>query len=91
MAKATLVKPEPPKPTVLLELSYEEAQTLLIVTGYIAGNPQRSRRKHTDNIGKALSDVGVVNKEKTGVSNLITERCIYFVSYNDVATSQEGI
>jgi hypothetical protein len=64
MAKATLVKPEPPKPNVLLELSYEEAKTLLIVTDRIGGDPQLSRRKHADKIGQALRDVGLEYKEE---------------------------
>jgi len=83
MAKATLVKPEPPKPNVLLELSYEEAKTLLTVTALIGGDPQLSRRKHTDKIGKALIDIGLGYKEELDSVSKIA-RSIYFVD-------QEGI
>jgi hypothetical protein len=82
MAKATLVKPEPPKPNVLLELSYEEAKTLLTVTTLIGGNSQLSRRKHTDKIGKALINIGLGYEELDSVSKIA--RSIYFVD-------QEGI
>ena len=80
MAKATLVNQEPPKPNVLLELSYEEAETLLIVTDRIGGDPQLSRRKHTDKIGQALRDVySLEYKEEKDDDVSITNCSIYFL------------
>ena len=84
MAKATLVNQEPPKPNVLLELSYEEAKTLLIVTDHIGGDPQLSRRKHTDKIGQALRDVSLEYKEENKYNVSLTNCRIYFLD-------QEGI
>jgi hypothetical protein len=54
--------PVPPPPThkVVLELSLAEAETLLAITGLIGGCPSESRRAHTDAIGEALQDAGLV-------------------------------
>lgn len=41
-------------PTVTLQLTEEEAETLLLISAKIGGNPTRSRRRHVDSIGKAL-------------------------------------
>jgi hypothetical protein len=44
---------------IKLELSYEEAQTLLYVCNNIFGHPGTTSRKHTDAIGSALQSAGV--------------------------------
>lgn len=45
--------------TILLELTIEEAETLLDVTRRIGG-PRNSRREHTDSIASAILDTGEV-------------------------------
>lgn len=58
MATATLKSTTAVVRNVILELTPDEAETLLLITGYIGGL-KSGRRKHSDAIGKALRDVGV--------------------------------
>ena len=55
MAKATISVQS--SVVVTLVLSEEEAQTLYDITGFIGGNPTRSRRGMIDSIRAALSGV----------------------------------
>lgn len=52
--------PQPPviEPRVLLELTLDEAATLLWVTRFIGGNPE-GRRRHIDALRVALSRIDV--------------------------------
>ena len=45
--------------TVTLELTGEEASTLLYLCNNIAGNPTNSPRGHIDNIAGVLKEIGV--------------------------------
>ncbi len=76
MAKARLQE-EPKLYKVILELSQDEAETLLGVTGGIGGDPETSRRKHTDSIRYALGrELGYdasakVRDEMDGIKDII--------------------
>jgi hypothetical protein len=56
MAKATK---QPADYTLILELSRDEAETLLFVCSAISGMPLTTPRRHTDAIHNALRDAGV--------------------------------
>ena len=56
MAKAT--QQAEVKPPVLLELTQDEAQTVMNLVGSIIGDPVNSQRKHTGAIYYALRDLG---------------------------------
>lgn len=43
----------------ILTLSEDEAKTLLLIMDSIGGDPQMTRRVHTNQIGRALRDIGV--------------------------------
>lgn len=64
MAKAKLIPPVPVTPNVQLELTPEEAQTLLDITRNIGGNPTETRRKHSDSIASALRSVGYTSNSR---------------------------
>ena len=49
----------PVEEVVDIMMTFNEAATLLAVCGSTGGSPTKSRRKHTDEIHKALLDVGV--------------------------------
>lgn len=55
MAKATAINS---KPSFILELSCEEAEFIIDVMRKIGGNSKTSRRRHADNILKALRGAG---------------------------------
>lgn len=57
MAKATLIPPAPTKPSIFLELSFEEAQAVLSVLGRVNGSSIESPRKFTSEVYDALSGV----------------------------------
>lgn len=52
----------------VLELSEREAETLLFITGRIAGSPNSSPRKYVDDIRDALVSSGV-NQVRLDVNN----------------------
>lgn len=54
---------------VTLALTLSEAETLCVLCRSVGGSPDNSRRKHTDNVIKALSDVGVSVPHIEGRSN----------------------
>lgn len=56
MAKATKI---PSDYKVTLELSKDEAETLLCLMNCIGGSSSNSPRKHTDQIALALDEIGV--------------------------------
>lgn len=47
------------KQIVVLELTPAEAQTLSDLVHMVGGDPKKSRRKYTQNILRALQDVGI--------------------------------
>lgn len=59
MAKARTETKTVVTETVLLELSPEEAETLLAIMGKVAGSTTLSPRKHTDAVSSALHSAGV--------------------------------
>lgn len=63
MAIATRIEipPKPVEPDVkfVLELTPEEAETLVILSGCVGGNPSNTRRKHTNAICNALLATGI--------------------------------
>jgi hypothetical protein len=66
MAKATRSTTRVPKPIefvknvdIVLTLSLREAETLRDICSRIGGDPNTSRRRLTDSIGRALSSAGV--------------------------------
>lgn len=52
--KTVVVEPE----TVTLTLTLDEADTLAAIAGKIGGDPDRSPRKHVDEIARVLAGVG---------------------------------
>lgn len=67
MAKATLKPVVPVKPSILLELTPGEADSLLEIIRHIGGSPE-GHRAHTDSIGVALQSVGVYHDFTTGMA-----------------------
>lgn len=69
MARATLKEVEPVKRPVLLELSPEEAESLMLVVSLIGDNSKVTRPGDVDAIYIALRSVGVVRAkaEHTGI------------------------
>ena len=60
MAKAKMLPlPPVPKGDVQLTLKYEEAQILIDISDRIGGSYQLSRRLLSDNIRRALCEIGV--------------------------------
>lgn len=58
---------------VVLTLSPGEAETLLAVTRAIGGDPEMSRRAHTDAIGSALRNAGVFDGPMTYQGMIVVE------------------
>lgn len=58
MAKAARIDPEPPPPTVRLDLTEDEATTLVSILRSVGG-PETSRRQYATRILGALEDVHV--------------------------------
>ena len=58
MAKATRIN----QPSVSLELTSDEVDTLLCICNKIGGNPRFTRRGHIDNIRAALISAGYVSR-----------------------------
>lgn len=79
MAKAKMLPlPVPvPKGDVQLTLKYEEAQILIDISDRIGGSYQLSRRRLSDNIRRALCEIGVLGQ---GTQDMAHERggAIYF-------------
>lgn len=74
---------EQPPDRVLLDLSEDEAETLLTLTGHVGGDSRRGRRGHTDSIAKALTSAGVRYLPPGGVvKNEKTTGSVYFY-YDD--------
>lgn len=59
MATAKLIRQGQLKLGVHLELSIEEAKTLLLIFENIGGDPHQSRRKYTDGMYDALEAIGI--------------------------------
>lgn len=57
MAKAKLSPPA--EPTIILELSKEEAEALAAVSAKIRGHYLKSPRRHLDSVLSALEEVGI--------------------------------
>ena len=79
MAKAKMLPPPPvpvPKGDVQLTLTYEEAQILIDIGDRIGGSPILSRRLLSDNIRRALAEVGVLGQGTHDIHNI--NRAIYF-------------
>lgn len=60
--KATPIPPRPKLTGILLELTIEEARSLLAITGKIGGSPIFSRRKHFDGFAVALNGIEGLEK-----------------------------
>ena len=57
MATAKFVPSVPLKPSVILELSFEEAQAVCLILGKITGLTETTPRKYTDEVYWALDDL----------------------------------
>jgi hypothetical protein len=91
MAKATLVRPKPvrqPTGKVVLELTEGEADFILAVTAFIAGDYERSPRKYSDRIRRALETALGIGYTQTDAYKLrdrlnLFYGGIWFRDYND--------
>ncbi len=72
--KVTIETP-PVDRVVVVEMSEEVAQTLLIVCDNVGGSVWYSRRRNTDALAKVLTDAGI--KQPTG-NDAEVESCLYF-------------
>lgn len=75
--KATYITPPPTTRIVVLEMTEDEAETLMLVCANVGGDQQKSRRRDTNSISKVLGKLGI--KRATGKTAQITsENSIYF-------------
>ncbi len=74
--KVTIETPPPivPKPVVTIEMSEDEAESLLIICDHIGGG-QASRRVHFDHLSKELRLAGIKKPIVTGTREV---GAIYF-------------
>ena len=80
MAKAKMLPLPPvpvPKGDVQLTLKYEEAQLLIDISDRIGGSYQLSRRRLSDNIRRALAEVGVLGQGTNDIGTA-SPGAIYF-------------
>lgn len=58
MAIATLAAKEPVRPNVILELTSKEAEALALILSAVGGSPTGSKRRYSESIMHALSEIG---------------------------------
>jgi len=73
MAKATLQKVEPVKPNILLELTPDEAEVLLLISGYVGGSPEGRRSGRLVSIGPIA--LGRLSFVRTAAVDLAAPGC----------------
>lgn len=66
--------PKPPPILIEITMTESEAESLLAITRRIGGEPKHTRRKHTDDLGRALVSAGVMLPSAgTGISQWLSD------------------
>lgn len=53
------IKLSPKRPKVTITISWEEARTLAAICDSVGGDPETTRRRHTNDLSNMLEDVNI--------------------------------